>query len=126
VRDAAAGCWRQRTNPDARAHVIPFIASEFGVTLFFWYFFNAVFAIFNKKTLNVFPYPWLLSWIQARRLAEATAAAPAAPDASRAQLACGSVFMCLVWALRIYPAPKARPPCTLGNAGACAHARHRR
>ena len=41
-------------------------ASNFGVTLFFWYFFNAVFAIFNKRTLNVFPYPWLLSWIQAR------------------------------------------------------------
>jgi solute carrier family 35 protein E1 len=41
-------------------------ASYFGVTLFFWYFFNAVFAIFNKKTLNVFPYPWLLSWIQVR------------------------------------------------------------
>jgi hypothetical protein len=41
--------------------------STFGVTLFFWYFFNAVFAIFNKRTLNVFPYPWLLSWIQARR-----------------------------------------------------------
>lgn len=31
-----------------------------------WYFFNAVFAIFNKRTLNVFPYPWLLSWIQVR------------------------------------------------------------
>ena len=40
--------------------------SYFAATLFFWYFFNAVFAIFNKKTLNVFPYPWLLSWIQAR------------------------------------------------------------
>jgi hypothetical protein len=42
------------------------LCSSFGVTLFAWYFFNAVFAIFNKKTLNVFPYPWLLSWIQAR------------------------------------------------------------
>ena len=37
-----------------------------GITLVLWYFFNAVFAIFNKKTLNVFPYPWLLSWVQVR------------------------------------------------------------
>jgi hypothetical protein len=116
----------QANKPQRARLLYPFCASEFGVTLFFWYFFNAVFAIFNKKTLNVFPYPWLLSWIQARRLAEATAAAPAAPDASRAQLACGSVFMCLVWALRIYPAPKARPPYTLGTACACAHARRGR
>ena len=34
-----------------------------------WYFFNALFAVFNKKTLNVFPYPWLLSWIQASPIA---------------------------------------------------------
>lgn len=39
---------------------------QFGFVLFMWYFFNAVFAIFNKRTLNVFPYPWLLSWVQAR------------------------------------------------------------
>ena len=57
----------QANKPRRARSLYPFRASEFGVTLFFWYFFNAVFAIFNKKTLNVFPYPWLLSWIQARR-----------------------------------------------------------
>lgn len=36
----------------------------FAFTLVCWFAANAVFAIFNKKTLNVFPYPWLLSWIQ--------------------------------------------------------------
>ncbi len=52
--------------PCACVALFAFLCSSFGVTLFAWYFFNAVFAIFNKKTLNVFPYPWLLSWIQAR------------------------------------------------------------
>ena len=92
-------------------------ASYFAATLFFWYFFNAVFAIFNKKTLNVFPYPWLLSWIQARpRQLQVT---PTGSDATlpRPQIACGAVFMFAVWALRIYPAPKVRPPARHGPPG---------
>ena len=94
--------------------------SYFAVTLVFWYFFNAVFAIFNKKTLNVFPYPWLLSWVQVRQKAgggrRGQAASARLRDARPSltpfphppQLACGAVFMGLVWALRIYPAPKVR------------------
>lgn len=29
-----------------------------------WYFFNAGFNVTNKQLLNVFPYPWVVSWFQ--------------------------------------------------------------
>lgn len=48
--------------------------------IFGWYFLNAVFAIINKRTLSVFPYFWILSWIQ---------------------IAVGGAFMCLVWRFRV-------------------------
>jgi len=50
-----------------------------------WFFLNAVFAIYNKKTLNCFPYPWILSWIQ---------------------IATGAAMMIGLWAIRVFPAPK--------------------
>jgi len=50
-----------------------------------WFFLNAVFAIMNKKTLSVFPYPWLLSWIQ---------------------IATGAVFMVVMWKLNIFKPPE--------------------
>lgn len=49
--------------------------------IFGWYFLNAVFAIINKRTLSVFPHPWILSWIQ---------------------IAVGGMFMCIVWRLRLF------------------------
>ena len=39
----------------------------------------------NKKTLAVFPYPWILSWIQ---------------------IAVGAVFMLVMWKLRIFKPPE--------------------
>lgn len=50
-----------------------------------WFFLNAVFAIYNKKTLNVFPYPWLLSWIQ---------------------IAVGALMMIVAWGTKLLPAPE--------------------
>mmetsp|Transcript_19339 Transcript_19339/g.65733 ORF Transcript_19339/g.65733 Transcript_19339/m.65733 type:complete len:410 (-) Transcript_19339:78-1307(-) len=56
-----------------------------GVSLAGWFFLNAVFAIYNKKTLNCFPYPWLLSWIQ---------------------IAFGAAMMVVAWGVKALPAPK--------------------
>jgi solute carrier family 35 protein E1 len=42
-------------------------------------------AIMNKKTLSVFPYPWVLSWVQ---------------------IAVGAVFMCIMWKLRLFKPPE--------------------
>ena len=39
----------------------------------------------NKKTLSVFPYPWVLSWVQ---------------------IAVGAVFMCVMWKLRLFKPPE--------------------
>ena len=56
--------------------------------IFVWYFLNAIFAIINKRTLSVFPYPWLLSWVQ---------------------IAVGAVFMLVMWRLRVF-----KPPTSVG------------
>ena len=50
-----------------------------------WYFFNIVFNVYNKSTLNVFPYPWLISTLQ---------------------LAATSIWMLVVWATGIQEKPK--------------------
>lgn len=50
-----------------------------------WYFQNIVFNIFNKKVLNIFPYPWLLASFQ---------------------LFCGAIWMLVLWSLKIQPCPK--------------------
>ncbi|KAL9261882.1 Xylulose 5-phosphate/phosphate translocator, chloroplastic-like protein [Drosera capensis] len=51
----------------------------------FWYLQNIIFNIYNKKVLNVFPFPWLLASFQ---------------------LFVGSVWMLSLWSLNIQPAPK--------------------
>ncbi|EPS71045.1 hypothetical protein M569_03710 [Genlisea aurea] len=50
-----------------------------------WYFHNIIFNIYNKKVLNVFPYPWLLASFQ---------------------LFCGCIWMFFLWSLRLQPCPK--------------------
>lgn len=50
-----------------------------------WYFQNIVFNIYNKKVLNIFPYPWLLASFQ---------------------LFCGSVWMLMLWSSKLQPCPK--------------------
>lgn len=50
-----------------------------------WYFQNIVFNIYNKKVLNVFPYPWLLASFQ---------------------LFVGSIWMTTLWISKLQPCPK--------------------
>ncbi|PKU63846.1 xylulose 5-phosphate/phosphate translocator, chloroplastic-like [Dendrobium catenatum] len=57
------------------------LAAVFG----FWYLQNVIFNIYNKKTLNLFPYPWLLASFQ---------------------LLVGSLWMAGLWASRIQPYPQ--------------------
>jgi hypothetical protein len=47
--------------------------------------FNIVFNLYNKSALNLFPFPWFMSTLQ---------------------LACGVLFMCVMWLLRLQPLPK--------------------
>ncbi|XP_065854521.1 xylulose 5-phosphate/phosphate translocator, chloroplastic [Euphorbia lathyris] len=54
-----------------------------------WYFQNIVFNIYNKKALNVFPFPWFLASFQ---------------------LFVGSVWMLILWSLKLQPCPKISKP----------------
>lgn len=54
-----------------------------------WYFQNIVFNIYNKKALNVFPFPWLLASFQ---------------------LFAGSIWMLILWSLKLQPCPKISKP----------------
>lgn len=58
---------------------------KLGVVFGLWYIHNIIFNIYNKKALNIFPYPWLLASFQ---------------------LFCGSVWMLALWTLKIQPCPK--------------------
>jgi solute carrier family 35, member E1 len=50
-----------------------------------WYAFNIMFNILNKTMLNVFPAPWFLSAFQ---------------------LGASALFMCVLWATGLHPAPR--------------------
>ncbi|OVA18392.1 Drug/metabolite transporter [Macleaya cordata] len=54
-----------------------------------WYFHNIVFNIYNKKVLNLFPFPWLLASFQ---------------------LFVGSVWMFILWSFNLQPRPKISKP----------------
>ncbi|KAJ4721408.1 Glucose-6-phosphate/phosphate translocator 1, chloroplastic [Melia azedarach] len=54
-----------------------------------WYFQNIVFNIYNKKVLNIFPFPWLLASFQ---------------------LFAGSIWMLILWSLKLQPCPKITKP----------------
>ncbi|GMH05326.1 hypothetical protein Nepgr_007166 [Nepenthes gracilis] len=58
---------------------------KIGIYFAMWWALNVVFNIYNKKVLNVFPYPWLTSTLS---------------------LAAGSLMMLISWATRIADAPK--------------------
>ncbi|XP_010056521.2 xylulose 5-phosphate/phosphate translocator, chloroplastic [Eucalyptus grandis] len=62
---------------------------QLGVIFGLWYFQNIVFNIYNKKALNVFPYPWFLASFQ---------------------LFVGSVWMFVLWSLKLQPRPKISKP----------------
>ncbi|GAB4830915.1 glycerol-3-phosphate O-acyltransferase 2 [Ancistrocladus abbreviatus] len=58
---------------------------KIGIYFATWWALNVVFNIYNKKVLNIFPYPWLTS---------------------RLSLAAGSLMMLILWATRIADAPE--------------------
>lgn len=62
----------------------------------FWYFQNVVFNIYNKKALNIFPFPWLLASFQ---------------------LFVGSIWMLLLWSLKLQPCPKISKPFVIALLG---------
>lgn len=62
---------------------------QLAVVFGLWYFQNIVFNIYNKKALNVFPFPWLLASFQ---------------------LFVGSVWMLILWSLKLQPCPKISKP----------------
>jgi solute carrier family 35 protein E1 len=61
---------------------------KIGIYFATWWALNVVFNIYNKKVLNVFPYPWLTSTLS---------------------LACGSLMMLVSWATRIADPPETDP-----------------
>ncbi|XP_020224042.1 xylulose 5-phosphate/phosphate translocator, chloroplastic [Cajanus cajan] len=62
---------------------------KLGLVFGLWYFQNIVFNIYNKKVLNIFPYPWLLASFQ---------------------LFVGSIWMVVLWSLKLQPCPKISKP----------------
>ncbi|CAM8986947.1 unnamed protein product [Rhodiola kirilowii] len=58
--------------------------AKIGVYFATWWALNVVFNIYNKKVLNVFPYPWLTSTLS---------------------LAAGSLIMIISWATKLVEAP---------------------
>ncbi|KMS99813.1 hypothetical protein BVRB_1g016650 [Beta vulgaris subsp. vulgaris] len=70
------------TNPNSKTLKLALV---FGL----WYFQNIVFNIYNKKVLNIFPFPWLLASFQ---------------------LFVGSVCMLFLWSFKLQPPPKITKP----------------
>ncbi|KAK1417809.1 hypothetical protein QVD17_26943 [Tagetes erecta] len=75
----------QDSTPDAEIEKNPNKTLQLAVVFGFWYFQNIVFNIYNKKALNIFPYPWLLASFQ---------------------LFVGSVWMLVLWVTKLQPCPK--------------------
>lgn len=58
---------------------------KIGIYFATWWGLNVIFNIYNKKVLNVYPFPWLTSTLS---------------------LAAGSIIMLISWGLRIAEVPK--------------------
>ena len=69
---------------EADADAGPLSSLKMPFYFFLWYGFNIIFNIYNKQTLNAFPYPYFLSTIQ---------------------LGFGVAFMAVLWATRIQRLP---------------------
>lgn len=63
-------------------------SAEIGILFGLWYFFNIIFNIMNKRVLNAWNNPWMLSTVQ---------------------LGIGSIMVLLQWALRIQKRPNVSP-----------------
>lgn len=81
---AAADSAPQNTSPDKDAGSKP-KTLQLAVVFGLWYFQNIIFNIYNKKVLNIFPFPWLLASFQ---------------------LLAGSVWMFFLWSFNLQPYPK--------------------
>ncbi|KAB1994714.1 hypothetical protein ERO13_D13G101600v2 [Gossypium hirsutum] len=85
------------SNPEGEAESVEAAAAakskaktlQLALVFGFWYFQNIVFNIYNKKALNVFPFPWLLASFQ---------------------LFAGSIWMLVLWSLKLQPCPKITKP----------------
>ncbi|CAL5340477.1 unnamed protein product [Camellia sinensis] len=86
----AASGTPQEANPDGEIEVSnPNKTLQLAVVFGLWYFQNIVFNIYNKKVLNIFPFPWLLASFQ---------------------LFVGSVWMFFLWSFKLQPCPKISKP----------------
>lgn len=77
-----------RSEPIIESQAAPSEAArrlKIGIYFATWWGLNVIFNIYNKKVLNVYPFPWLTSTLS---------------------LAAGSLIMLISWALRIVEAPK--------------------
>ncbi|CAI0474161.1 unnamed protein product, partial [Linum tenue] len=65
VKSAAAAEGIRSSIPDSNSNPKPVNQTLKLDTAFrLWYFHNVIFNIYNKKSLNVFPYPWFLATFQ--------------------------------------------------------------
>ncbi|KAF7123177.1 hypothetical protein RHSIM_Rhsim12G0144400 [Rhododendron simsii] len=87
---AASGA-PQESSPDGEIDEVakPNKTLQLAVVFGLWYFQNIVFNIYNKKALNIFPFPWLLASFQ---------------------LFVGSVWMFFLWSFKLQPCPKITKP----------------
>uniref|UniRef100_A0A5B7AT20 Sugar phosphate transporter domain-containing protein n=1 Tax=Davidia involucrata TaxID=16924 RepID=A0A5B7AT20_DAVIN len=93
----AASDTPQEANPDGAIDVSkPNKTLQLALVFGFWYFQNIVFNIYNKKVLNIFPFPWLLGSFQ---------------------LFVGSVWMSFLWSFKLQPCPKITKPFTVALLG---------
>ncbi|MCD9643141.1 hypothetical protein HAX54_030318 [Datura stramonium] len=85
ILEAASGT-PEEVSPDGEIEASkPKVNVKLALIFGLWYFQNIVFNIYNKKVLNIFPYPWLLASFQ---------------------LFCGSVWMLILWSFKLQPCPK--------------------
>ncbi|XP_057497145.1 xylulose 5-phosphate/phosphate translocator, chloroplastic-like isoform X1 [Actinidia eriantha] len=85
---AASGAPRE-AYPDGEIEGSKRKTLQLAVVFGLWYFQNIVFNIYNKKVLNIFPFPWLLASFQ---------------------LFVGSVWMFFLWSFKLQPCPKISKP----------------
>ncbi|XAR54272.1 hypothetical protein NMG60_11029330 [Bertholletia excelsa] len=77
------------SHPDAIEAQKPNKNLQLAIIFGLWYFQNIVFNIYNKKVLNIFPFPWLLASFQ---------------------LFVGSIWMLFLWSSKLQPCPKISRP----------------
>lgn len=94
---AASGA-PQESSPDGQIEEAakPNKTLQLAVVFGLWYFQNIVFNIYNKKALNIFPFPWLLASFQ---------------------LFVGSVWMIFLWSFKLQPCPKITKPFVIALLG---------